>query len=121
MTGYQISIDDYLASLPVKARGETCEPEDVERLSQQCRVVYAHLRDLRPHTIREVAAATGISENSVSARFREIRAYLEGRPLKNDPPEVVRANLGTILREKVDGVPGLHTYSMRLNRFHGAA
>jgi hypothetical protein len=121
MSGYQISIDDYLASLPVKARGETCEPEDVTRLSEQCRVVYSHMRDLRAHTLREISAATNIPEASVSARIREIRAYLEGRPLKNDPPDLQRAKLGTILREKVDGVPGLHTYSMQLNRFHGAA
>lgn len=121
MTGFQITIDDYLSALPKEARGETCEEEDVERLNAQCRIVYRVLRDLRAHTLREISAATGVSEPSASARIREIRAYLEGRPRKNDPPELIRAKLGTVLRERVEGTRGLFTYQIRLHRFFGAA
>lgn len=109
MPNFQLSIDDYLASLPEKARGETCEAEDVPRLCAQGQAVYRYVRDLRPHTLREISAATGAPEASASARLREIRHYLSDN------------GLGTVIRERAPGGNGLHTYSLRLNRTFGAA
>ncbi len=118
---WQLTIGDYLASLPPEARGETCQEIDNPRLNEQGLRVYRFMRDLRPHTLREIAAATGDSEASISARIREIRAYLEGRPKKGDTLDVQRPKLGTVKRERVEGGNGLHSYSMRLNRSFGAA
>ena len=105
----QISIDDWLASQPVAARGQTCEAIDVSRLNEQSRRVFDAMRDLRPYTLAQISAATGDPEASVSARIREIRRYLH------------LGNKGTIVRERVEGRNGLHTYAMRLNKTHGAA
>lgn len=105
----QMTIDDYLAAQPVQARGATVEPTDVGRLNEQTRRVYGVVRDLRPWTLKGISAATGDPEASVSARLREIRRYLQ------------KGDKGTILRERVEGQRGLFTYTMRLNRYHGAA
>lgn len=121
MNGWQLTIEDHLEKLSKEARGATCEAGDCERLTKQGAAVYRVLRDLRPHGLKEISAAVGAGEASVSARIREIRAYLEGRPRKDDPPELARVKLGTVLREKVAGIPGLFTYEIRLNRSSGAA
>lgn len=105
----QITIDDYLASIPEAARGKTCEAEDTPRLNEQGLRVYNAMRDLRVHTLADLAAATGDPEASVSARIREIRRYLR------------EGNKGDVIRERVPGGNGLHTYAMKLNRYHGAA
>jgi hypothetical protein len=115
----QLTIEDYVASLPKQARGETCADIDMPRLNEQGLRVYRFCRDLRPHTLAEISAATGDGEASVSARLREIRAYLEDRqPGSREPGPNAR---GTIRRERVEGGNGLHVYSMRLKPYHGAA
>lgn len=105
----QLTIDDWLNAQPVAARGETCEADDVPRLNAQCQRVYAALRDLRPHTLADISASCGDPEASVSARIREIRRYLKD------------GHKGDVLRERVPDGNGLHTYTMRLERYSGAA
>lgn len=105
----QITIEDYLATVPPAARGSTCEAEDTPRLNAQGLDVYHYCRDLRAHTLAEISAGTGHPEASVSARLREIRRYLHD------------GDKGTILRERVPSGNGLHTYTMKLARYHGAA
>lgn len=105
----QMTIDDYLNNRPAAALGETCEQEDLPRIKAQALRVYKFMRDLRPHTLLEISAATGDPEASVSARIREIRTYLE------------KGDKGTVKRERVEGGNGLHTYAMRLGRYPGAA
>lgn len=109
MPNFQLTIDDYLARLPKEARGSTVEDADTPRLNEQGKRVYQFMRDLRVHTLREIAAGTGDPEASVSARIREIRRYLQDNCL------------GTVIRERVEGGNGLHTYAMRLNRCSGEA
>lgn len=106
---WQISFEEYAASIPTQARGQTCADEDMPRLNAQGLRVYTQLRLLRPLTLAQISSATGDPEASVSARIREIRKYLE------------EGNKGTIKRERVEGGNGLHTYCMRLNRYFGAA
>jgi hypothetical protein len=105
----QMTIEDYLASIPQQARGQTCEAEDIPRLNEQGRRVYGVMRDLGPWTLKQISARTGDPEASVSARIREIRRYIE------------KDGKGTVKREPVKGHRGLFTYTMRLNRYHGAA
>lgn len=105
----QISIDDWLAAQPIAARGVTCEAEDMPRLRDQALRVYTHMRDLRPHTLKDISAATGDPEASVSARIREIRRYLRD------------GGKGDVTRERVEGGNGLHTYAVKLNRYSGGA
>jgi len=105
----QITIEDYLATVPPAARGSTYEPEDTHRLNAQGLDVYHYCRDLRAHTLAEISAGTGHPEASVSARLREIRRYLH------------EGNKGTVLRERVPGKNGLHTYAIRLNKYPSAA
>lgn len=115
MTGYQITIDDYLAALPKR----TEDDDDTPRLNDQCLRVYRFMRDLQAHTLAEIAAATNDPEGSVSARIREIRAYLEDRkPGTLEPGPFAR---GTILRQAIKGGHGLCVYSMRLKKYSGAA
>ncbi len=103
----QITLDDWLSSRPVAAMGSTATEEDVPRLSEQCRRVFRVMRDLQPHTLADISAATGDPQASVSARIRQIRAYLKV------------GNKGDVIRENQGG--GLWIYSLRLNRFSGAA
>lgn len=115
MTGYQITIQDYIASLPQR----TDDEEDTGRLDGQCLRVYRTLRDLRPHTLADISAATGDPQSSVSARIREVRMYLEDRkPGQLEPGPFAR---GTILKRRVPGGNGLHVYEMRLKKYSGAA
>lgn len=67
------------------------------------------MRDLQVHTLREIASATGFPEASISARIREIRAYLK------------IGDKGTVIRKAVDGGNGLHSYEIRLTNYPGAA
>lgn len=115
MTGYQVTIDDYIASLPKRTHDE----DDTPRLNDQCLRVYRFMHDLQAHTLAEISAATNDPQASVSARIREIRMYLEDRePGQSIPGPFAR---GTIIREKVKGARGLHVYSMRLKKYSGAA
>ena len=109
MSAWQITFEEYEASIPKEARGSTCADADMPRLNEQGLRVYRFMRDLRVHTLREISSGTGDPEASCSARIREIRRYLETN------------NLGTVKREKVLGGNGLHTYTLRLNRYFGAA
>ena len=102
-------IETWIAMQSIGVRGATAEPIDVARLNEQTARVYAAVRDLRPWTLKSLAAKTGDPEASVSARLREIRRYLH------------EGSKGTILRERVEGGNGLHTYTMRLNKYSGAA
>ena len=111
----QVSFDDYVATLPQR----TDDAEDTLRLNAQCTRVYRALRDLRPHTLAEIAATTGDPEGSISARIRECRAYLEDRKRGGLVPGP--AAKGTVLKEKIPGKRGQHKYTMRLYRYSGAA
>lgn len=105
----QLTIEEWLAAQPVQARGETCTAEDLPRLNEQALRVYGVLRDLRPHTLRDIAASSGDPEASVSARIRQIRDYLE------------LGGKGTVLAESVSE-PRVHwLYTLKLNRYYGAA
>lgn len=112
----QATIFDYLQTLPQR----TDEEDDTPRLDAQCVRVYRALRDLAPHTLAELSAATGDPEGSVSARIREVRRYLEDRTAKGQTMPGPAAK-GTVLKERVPGGNGLHTYSMRLKKYSGAA
>ena len=79
------------------------------RLNEQATRVYKVMRFLGTHTLRQLSAMTGDPEASVSARLREIRAYLH------------EGNKGTIVRERVPNGNGLHTYSLRLSKYPGSA
>lgn len=105
----QITIGEWLATQPKEARGETATDDDTPRLNAQCLRVYGLLRDLGPWTLKQLAARSGDPEASVSARIREIRRYLE------------KDGKGTVLRERVPDGNGLHTYTMRLSKYFGAA
>lgn len=105
----QITLEDWIASQPKEARGQTCTDEDMPRLNEQTSRVYGALRNLRPWTLRELSIATGDPEASCSARIREIRRYLE------------TDGKGTVLRTRVEGGNGLHHYTMRLTKYCGAA
>lgn len=105
----QMTIDGYLATKPKEARGVTCEAQDVPRLNDQAMRVYRVMRFLGTHTLRQLSAITGDPEASISARIREIRAYLH------------EGDKGTIIRERVPNGNGLHTYSMRIHKYPGAA
>lgn len=105
----QISIEDWLASQPMAARGATCEAEDVPRLSAQCLRVYGCLRNLKPWTLAELSASTGDPMQSCSARWREIRRYLR------------EGGKGDGIRLPVKGRPGLFTYEIHLGKHPGAA
>jgi len=105
----QITFEDYVSNIPKAARGETCEAQDTPRLNEQAMRIYSAMRDLRPWTLREISNQTGDPEASVSARIREIRKYLQA------------GGKGTIIRERVEGGNGVHTYVMRLNAYFGAA
>lgn len=106
---FQLDFETYVTSIPKEARGQTCEAVDEGRLNEQARRVYKVMKFLGTHTLAQLSAMTGDPEASISARLREIRHYLEEN------------GLGTILRVRVEGGNGLHTYSMRLNRTFGAA
>lgn len=106
---YQLDFETYVTSIPKEARGQTCEAVDELRLNEQAKRVYKVMRFLGTHTLAQLSAMTGDPEASISARLREIRHYLEEN------------GLGTILRVRVEGGNGLHTYSMRLNRTFGKA
>lgn len=115
MSGYQLTIEDHLATLAKR----TDDEDDTPRLNDQCLRTYRALRDLLPHTLREISTMTGDPEGSISARIREIRMYLEDRkPGQLTPGPFAR---GTIIRQKVKGARGLHNYSMRLKKYSGAA
>lgn len=116
MTGYQITIDDYVAALPKR----TDDEDDTPRLDAQCVRIYRALRDLRPHTLAEISAMTNDPEGSISARIREVRRYLEDRMEKGQitPGPFAR---GTILKTRVPHGNGLHIYEMRLKKYSGAA
>lgn len=105
----QITIHEWLEQQPKEARGSLCEDADMDRLNRQCRLVYQCLRNLRAWTLAELSAATGAPAQSCSARWREIRRYLEA------------GNKGKGFREKVPGKPGLFTYRIELGKYFGAA
>lgn len=105
----QMDFETWIANLPSAARGAACGEDDMPRLNEQGFKVYRFMRDLRPHTLKEIEAATGAPQASASARLREIRRYLE------------KDGKGTVKRTRVDGGNGLHTYTLRLNKTYGAA
>lgn len=103
----QLTLEAWLAARPVQAMGSTASVDDVPRLSDQCVRVYRVLRDLSPHTLADISAATGDPQASVSARIRQIRAYLKA----GNKGDVKRENLGR----------GLWQYSLTLHRYFGGA
>lgn len=103
------TLAEHLEERPVAARGKTVSKKDMSRLNAQAQRVYNVLRDLRPHTLAEISSATGDPQASVSARWREIRAYLR------------IGDKGDGIRKSVPGKPGLFTYEIRLNKHSGAA
>lgn len=105
----QRTFDEVLAEKTAAQRGKTCEAQDMPRLNEQAMRVYRVMKFLGTHTLAQLSAMTGDPEASISARLREIRAYLH------------EGNKGTIIRERVPAGNGLHTYSMRLNKYPGAA
>lgn len=55
-------------------KGATIVPElDSDRLRSQLRRVRLFVLDGKPHTLSEIASATGSPEASVSARLRDLR------------------------------------------------
>lgn len=105
----QRTFEDYQSDIAAKERGQTCEESDVPRLNAQGLRVFGVLRDLRPHTLRDISSKTGDPEASVSARWREICRYLRA------------GNKGEGIRERVPGERGLFTYRIQLGRYPGAA
>ncbi len=105
----QRTFDEVLAEKSQAQRGTTCEALDMPRFNEQAARVYTVMRFLGTHTLRQLSAMTGDPEASISARIREIRHYLEEN------------GLGTIIRARVEGGNGLHSYSMRLHRTFGKA
>lgn len=86
--------------------GETYEPTlDHRRLNAQTLAVWNVMRDGQWHRLREVSAAIGAGEASVSARFRDLR----------------KAKFGghTLERRRVEGCPGLHEYRLLPNPLSG--
>lgn len=72
----QPTFEDYLASVPAKARGETFDQErDGKRLTAQAMRVYNLMIDGQSRTLAQISAATDDPPASISARLREIRAY----------------------------------------------
>ena len=105
----QVTFEEYIASLPKEARGETCEASDVDRLNAGAMRVYQCLRNLDKWTLPQLAAATGMTPQSASARWREVRRYIE------------KDGKGMGHREPVPGSPGLFTYRIQLAKYFGAA
>lgn len=105
----QRTFDEVLAEKTPAQRGTTCEAPDMSRLNEQAARVYKVMRFLGTHTLRQLSAMTGDPEASVSARLREIRAYLH------------EGNKGTIVRERVPNGNGLHTYRLHLSKYPGRA
>lgn len=105
----QITIEDWLANVSERERGQTCEEEDTPRLNAQALRVFSAMRSLQKMTLAQISAATGDPEASCSARVREIRRYLK------------EGGKGDVIRSRVDGGNGLHVYEMRLSRYPGGA
>ena len=64
---------------PRRFDGETYEPaKDRKRLNTQYRAVFAAMSDGKTHTLYELAATTGYSEQSISARIRDFRKARNG-------------------------------------------
>ncbi len=85
----------------------TATDEDMPRLNAACLAVYKCIRNLDRWELPQLAAATGYTEASCSARLRQIRAYLHV------------GNKGTVLSENLGR--GKWIYSLRLYRYSGAA
>lgn len=67
---------DWQPPSPFPGRGATFDPErDGRRLGDQAKRVFEVMRDGQWHTLREVSAATGDPEASVSARLRGFRDF----------------------------------------------
>lgn len=69
-------------------KGKTyCEQRDRKRLCEQGRKVYELMKDGRWRDKRDIAAQTGATEHSISARFSDMKAlgmgYTERKYLKN--------------------------------------
>lgn len=105
----QVTIEEWLANRPKEARGQTVETqEENDRLNGGCLRIYNCLRNLDKWTLPQLAAATGMSTQSASARWREVKRYLE------------KDGKGRGHREPT-GERGHYTYRISLAKYFGAA
>lgn len=71
---------------PTDRHGSTYSaPRDFDRLNAQQADVWSFIKDGEWHTLREISAATGHPEASVSARLRDFRAM--GRVIEREHVE----------------------------------